>query len=98
IRTENDLLYIVVMDNQKIRYTHPVRKQIGQTFVGTDAERVFTGESYVSENVGTLGRSMRAFHPVYDDQGKQIGAVSVGISTDAIANAVFTNQGILILV
>ncbi|MGM0901274.1 MAG: ATP-binding protein [Bacillota bacterium] len=98
IRTENDLLYIVVMDNDKVRFTHPVREQIGQIFVGTDADRVFTGERYVSENVGTLGRSMRAFHPVWDDVGNQIGAVSVGISTDAIANAVLENELMLILV
>ncbi|KKK38976.1 histidine kinase [Mesobacillus campisalis] len=98
IRTESDLLYIVVMDNNKIRFTHPVPERIGRTFVGTDAGRVFEGETYVSENVGTLGRSMRAFHPVSDDEGNQIGAVSVGISTDKIAAAVFNQQLILILV
>jgi len=98
IRAENDLLYIVVMDTDKIRFTHPVRKQIGQTFVGTDADSVFKGERYVSENIGTLGRSVRAFHPVWDDQGNQVGAVSVGISTDAITNAVLENALVLILV
>ncbi|WP_053360872.1 ATP-binding protein [Bacillus sp. FJAT-27251] len=98
IRTESDLLYIVVMDNNKIRFTHPVPERIGRTFVGTDAGRVFAGETYVSENVGTLGRSMRAFHPVSDDEGNQIGAVSVGIATDKIAAAVFNQQLILILV
>lgn len=98
IRAENDLMYIVVMDTDKKRFTHPVRKEIGQTFVGTDADSVFNGERYVSENVGTLGRSLRAFHPVLDDEGNQIGAVSVGISTDAIADAVLENILMLILI
>ncbi|WP_413376640.1 ATP-binding protein [Alkalihalobacillus sp. 1P02AB] len=98
IREENDLLYIVVMDTNKIRFTHPNSTQIGQIFVGTDAEQVFSGEKYTSENVGTLGPSMRAFHPVWDNEGNQIGAVSVGISTDAIANAVLDNQIILLMI
>jgi len=98
VRAENDLLYIVVMDNSKIRFTHPDREKIGQTFVGTDAEQVFNGEKYTSEDIGTLGPSMRAFHPVWDREGNQIGAVAVGIATSAIREAVLDNQIILIVI
>ncbi|RLL46899.1 GHKL domain-containing protein [Oceanobacillus piezotolerans] len=97
VRAENNLLYIVVMDNNKVRLTHPDSNQIGQTFVGTDAERVFHGERYTSEDIGTLGPSMRAFHPVWDNEGNQIGAVAVGIATSAVKEAVLENQIILIL-
>lgn len=98
VRKENDLLYIVVMDNDKIRFTHPDREKIGQTFVGTDADRVFQGEKYTSENVGTLGPSMRAFHPVWDEEGNQIGAVSVGIATEKVKEAVLSRQITIIII
>ncbi|WP_339227189.1 ATP-binding protein [Oceanobacillus sp. FSL K6-2867] len=98
VREENNFLYIVVMDNQKIRFTHPDREKIGQTFVGSDAEEVFNGEKYTSEDIGTLGPSMRAFHPVWDQEGNQIGAVAVGIATKSIKEAVYENQIILMII
>ncbi|WYQ54887.1 ATP-binding protein [Bacillus sp. FSL K6-0047] len=96
VREENDLQYIVVMDNDRIRYTHPVAERIGQMFVGEDAADVFNGHRYTSEGEGTLGPSMRAFEPVWDEAGNQIGAVSVGISTEAIAAAVKDSQSMLL--
>ena len=98
VQKENDLLYIVVMDNQRIRFTHPNSEKIGQTFVGTDAAKVFNGKRYTSENIGTLGPSMRAFHPVWDSEGNQIGAVAVGIASSSISEAVLDNQIILIVI
>ncbi|RQW19027.1 sensor histidine kinase [Bacillus sp. C1-1] len=87
IREENEFLYIVVMDTDQKRYTHPVEDRIGEPFVGGDADLVFEGESYISEAVGFLGPSVRAFEPVYSQTDVLIGAVSVGISTDAINEA-----------
>lgn len=87
IRIENNFRYIVVMDTEQIRYTHPVAERIGEHFIGDDADLVFEGESYISESVGFLGPSVRAFEPVYSSAGDIIGAVSVGISTEAIGNA-----------
>ncbi len=52
IREENEFLYIVVMDTDQKRYTHPVEDRIGERFVGGDADLVFEGESYISEAVG----------------------------------------------
>lgn len=98
VQSENDFLYIVVMDMDRIRFTHPVSEEIGRTFVGTDAEQVFQGEIYTSKNIGTLGPSMRAFHPVWDSEGNQIGAIAVGIATSAIREAVVENLIILIIV
>ena len=98
VRAENDLLYIVVMDNDRIRFTHPKSVNIGRPFVGTDAEQVFNGEKYTSEDTGTLGPSMRAFHPVWDSEGNQIGAVAVGIAISSIREAILDNQSILIMI
>ncbi|QQK80353.1 GHKL domain-containing protein [Salicibibacter cibi] len=95
LRTENDLLYIVIMDMDGIRLTHPTPERIGEEFVGPDVADVLEqGEAYTSEEVGTLGPSMRAFRPIIDDD-EQIGAISVGISTERIDNYVSQSQRIV---
>lgn len=71
--------FIVVADMNGIRYSHPEADKIGKKFQGGDEERVLKkGETYVSKGEGTLGYSFRAFAPVYNDDGVQIGFVSVG--------------------
>lgn len=97
IRENNDLQYIVLMDMKGIRLMHPVPERIGEYFVGGDVDDVFTGKSYTSEAVGTLGPSMRAFEPVYNQEGTQIGAISVGISTEVINKAVWDSLKVTIL-
>lgn len=97
IREGNDLQYIVLMNMEGIRLTHPVPERIGEHFVGGDIDEVFEGKSYTSEAVGTLGPSMRAFEPIYNQDGIQIGAVSVGISTEVINKAVWDSLKVTIL-
>lgn len=88
IRQDTNMLFIVVMDMDRKRKTHPNFKLIGKEFVGGDELPVLKGKRYTSIAEGTLGPSLRAFHPVYNDQGKQIGAVSVGISLKNVKEAV----------
>ncbi|MCK8817515.1 sensor histidine kinase [Natroniella sulfidigena] len=79
IRQETGAEFVVVMDMDGIRYSHPVEDRLDKKFVGGDEERVLTaGESYISQAVGTLGTSKRAFAPIYHN-GEQVGAVAVGI-------------------
>lgn len=80
IRVKTGAEFVVVMDTRSVRYSHPVPDRIGRTFVGGDEGPAFTGKEYVSNSIGTLGPSMRAFVPIYRD-GKIAGAVSVGILT-----------------
>jgi PAS domain S-box-containing protein len=83
----NDIEFIVVADMDGIRYSHPVEERIGKKFVGGDEAQVIkTGESYISESVGTLGRSIRAFSPIYYD-GEQVGFIAVGTLTKSIDQA-----------
>lgn len=42
------------------------------------------GKEYVSISEGTLGKSVRAFTPIYNELGDQIGVVSVGISLESV--------------
>lgn len=81
-----DIQFIVVADMNSLRYAHPDPEKIGKYFVGGDDIRVVeTGEAYISEAVGTLGESLRAFVPIYDLAGNtQIGFVAVGTLTESI--------------
>jgi two-component system CitB family sensor kinase len=90
-RLKTNVEFIVVMDMNGIRCTHPVKSNIGERFVGGDEERVLkTGEQYISTANGTLGISVRAFVPIFDDENKQIGAVAVGMLYNKFDNEVYT--------
>lgn len=78
IRKKTGVEFIVVMDMNRIRYSHSVEDRIGKTFVGDDEGPALQGNEYTSKSVGTLGPSLRAFIPIYND-GIQVGAVSVGM-------------------
>ncbi len=84
IRKNTQADFIVILDMEGVRYSHPVADRLGQYFVGGDEKRVLTkGEAYISEAVGTLGASKRAFVPVYRDD-RQVGAAVVGILVEGI--------------
>lgn len=70
--------FITIFDMNGIRYTHPNEQEIGQLVVGGDFERALKGEAYHSIADGTLGTSIRAFEPIFDQNGTQIGVVLVG--------------------
>ncbi|XER08202.1 Sensor histidine kinase DcuS [Sporomusa rhizae] len=84
--------YIIVADMEGIRYSHPNPEMIGERFVGGDEYRVVqSGETYISEATGTLGKSLRAFTPIYDSENKrEIGFVSVGTLTHSVETAKHT--------
>jgi len=87
IRKKTKAEFVVVIDMESVRYSHPVKERIGQKFVGRDEKKVFSGKAYVSSAIGTLGHSLRAFVPVFRS-GRQVGAVSVGILTNDIQRTV----------
>lgn len=90
IRLKNGVQFIVIMDMSGIRYSHPVAEKVGKRFEGNDEIRVLnSGESYVSEGEGSLGKSMRAFVPIYKD-GEQVGAVCVGILINYVDEEIYS--------
>jgi two-component system CitB family sensor kinase len=83
--------YIIVADSEGIRYSHPNPEMIGKKFAGGDEYKVVNkGETYISEATGTLGMALRAFAPIYDEDNKEIGFVSVGTLTQSIETAKHT--------
>jgi two-component system, CitB family, sensor kinase len=90
IRKKTNVEFIVIMDMKGIRYSHPIKEEIGQKFQGGDEARVLTkGEEYVSEARGSLGPSLRAFTPIFRD-GKQIGAVAVGSPINEVYSEIYS--------
>lgn len=77
--------YVVIGDENEIRYAHPVQERIGERMVGDDNfAALVEGQSYISVAEGTLGEALRAKAPVKDEQGTIIGVVSVGFLYEKI--------------
>ncbi len=71
--------FIVVGNTDSIRYSHTQEEKIGKRMVGGDNDRaLMKGEYYTSKAVSSMGPSLRGKAPIFDDNGKIIGLVSVG--------------------
>ncbi|WEO93720.1 SpoIIE family protein phosphatase [Streptomyces sp. FXJ1.172] len=80
VRKSTGVDFVVVMNTDGIRYTHPKPDRIGKKFVGTIAPAVAGGT--VTEHVnGTIGPLVQVVVPVKDSAGKVVGLVSAGITT-----------------
>jgi two-component system sensor histidine kinase DctS len=72
--------YIVIVDMEGIRYSHPVEDRIGKKFTDIDLGPALANNEYLSGAEGVLGPSVRAFVPVKVEEGtRQVGVVVVGI-------------------
>lgn len=88
IRGISGVRFITVMDMDRIRKSHPDPKLIGTYYDNHDADLAFEGSQRTSIDYGSLGKSLRAFSPVYTTDGKQVGVVLVGIMVDEVAATV----------
>lgn len=79
-----DVEYIVILNMQGVRMSHPDQSRIGKHFVGGDEAEALAGREYTSTARGTLGDSLRAFVPVIAQDGRQVGVVVVGVLMDDI--------------
>ncbi|WP_068273263.1 sensor histidine kinase [Aldersonia kunmingensis] len=97
IRMQTGMDFIVVMAPDRTRFTHTDPDQIGKQFTGT-IDRALAGETFTETYAGTLGPSIRAVTPVYDD-GQVVALVSAGVTRTKIGSEV-TGQlpGILLVV
>jgi sensor histidine kinase regulating citrate/malate metabolism len=74
-----DVEFIVIGDTDSIRLTHPKEERIGEKMVGEDNDlALLRGQYYVSKSIGTLGPSIRGKSPIFSQEGKIVGIVSVG--------------------
>ncbi|MGX1695665.1 PAS domain-containing protein [Microbacterium keratanolyticum] len=89
IREASDLAYVVIANEEGIRYSHPNPDRIGER-VSTDPSIPLAGEIYVGTQTGTLGTTWRVKVPVFDS-GEVIGTASVGILESEL-NEEFVNN------
>lgn len=86
IRIANGMEYVVVIDQARRRYSHPLTARIGTRFESEDGGPAFAEHSYVSYARGERGNSVRAFVPIMsEDLREQVGVVLVGVITPSVA-------------
>ncbi|MDN3264020.1 sensor histidine kinase [Streptomyces sp. CSDS2] len=83
IRRATHAEYIVVLDCDWVRWSHPTPSEIGRR-VSTDPSDALAGKEVMEIDRGTLGRSARGKVPLYDAGHHVVGAVSVGIAYDSV--------------
>ncbi|RQW64424.1 ATP-binding protein [Vibrio viridaestus] len=97
IRSRTDASFIVVVDKNAIRLSHPDALKVGKKFVGNDIHRALSqGEQYSTIDTGSLGKAIRNFVPVVMN-GKVIGAVCIGYLSEQISD-ILQKQFIQIIV
>ena len=80
IRIINKAEYIVVMNMDRVKLSHPASKEIGKKSDSMDLNAAFSEHYYISKAQGESGKMIRAFAPVIDDKKNQVGVVIVGYS------------------
>ena len=93
VRSSTGADFVVVMNPDGIRFTHPDPTQIGQEYRGS-RDAALAGNTAVETYTGTLGPSVRAIAPVLDN-GRVVGMVAVGVLVDHVDEA--TNRRLWVL-
>lgn len=96
IRDAYGVTYVVVTDDQGIRYSHPDPDRIGEP-VSTDPSVPLSGRTYVGTQTGTLGESWRVKMPIRGPGDQVIGTVSVGILESELRDALYDDLPWLVL-
>lgn len=85
-RARSGALFVVVTNDLGIRLSHPNPAELGRR-VSTEPQALGGGE-FVAREHGTLGESVRAKVPVFNDSGVVVGEVSIGVAVATVAGQV----------
>ncbi|WP_204122838.1 ATP-binding protein [Lacticaseibacillus mingshuiensis] len=92
IQTTMQVDAVVVMNMDLIRWSHPVKDQIGRSFLlRDDAAKSLNGKPHYSKTVGVLGPEYRYFTPVIKD-GQQIGIVCITVTVKTVQAEILAAQ------
>lgn len=98
VRLSTNVDYVVILDLNGIRYSHPSESRIGLKFQGGDEVAAYSEQEYISKAEGDLGYAIRAFVPIMDSEGMdQIGVAVVGILSPTFQSLVAEYQSDLLL-
>ncbi|HGF6559697.1 TPA: sensor histidine kinase DpiB [Providencia alcalifaciens] len=76
--------YVVIGDEHSVRLYHPNSEKIGYPMQWNKPGALENGESYFIKGEGSMGNAVRAKTPIFDENGKVIGVVSIGYLTTKI--------------
>ncbi|MDX1300808.1 sensor histidine kinase [Photobacterium sp.] len=93
IRARTDASFIVVVDKNAMRLSHPTLDKLGKHFIGDDIYPALeSGNEYSSVASGSLGKAIRNFSPIYLD-GKVIGAICIGYLSEKTFDILLQQYG-----
>ncbi|MFS0576601.1 sensor histidine kinase [Sporosarcina sp. 179-K 3D1 HS] len=78
IRVLNDVDYVVILNMDRIRLTHPIPQRLHTPFDGGDEDPAFAEHIYLSKARADNAHTVRAFVPIVDEKRNQVGVVVVG--------------------
>jgi two-component system CitB family sensor kinase len=84
VRHASGATFVVVMDRNGVRYSHPNPSLIGQP--ADDSGPALDGRPWIGPDNGSLGPSIRAKAPVFSG-GRVVGVVSVGFHENILGTA-----------
>jgi len=87
VRKDTEVDFVVVMQLDRTRFTHPNPDRIGEPFVG-DLGGAPEGKVFTQQYTGTLGPSVRAVVPVKSGD-RVVALVSVGITIEHIEDQIW---------
>ncbi|MFD6231374.1 SpoIIE family protein phosphatase [Streptomyces sp. NPDC060232] len=88
--------FIVVMDTNGIRYSHPQPDRIGKRFVG-NIEPSLQGKVHTESVDGPLGKEIQAVVPVKGPDGEVVALVSAGLTVENVTGALDRQLPVILL-
>ena len=100
IRRATGAAFVVVANRRGIRMSHPNPKLIGKSLLhdpGENPAATFAGQTFVGEQHGSLGWSVRAKVPIRNAHGRVVGLVSVGVLESAITSELWSSLATILI-
>ncbi|MGH3051003.1 MAG: Spo0B domain-containing protein, partial [Gaiellaceae bacterium] len=100
IRQATGASFVVVANRRGIRMSHPNPKLIGKSLLhdpGENPAATFAGHTFVGEQAGSLGRSMRAKAPIWNGHGRVVGLVSVGVLESTLSSEFWESLPVILV-
>ncbi|EPL8040137.1 sensor histidine kinase DpiB [Providencia stuartii] len=84
LNQDSDYDYVVIGDENSMRLYHPNQEKVGFKMQWNKPGALERGESYFIDGEGSIGNAVRAKTPIFDENNKVIGVVSIGYLTNKI--------------
>lgn len=79
--------YVVVIDRNRVRHSHPIARLIGQKI--EEPVYALDGQTHTRSDHGSTGWSANALAPVFNAGGQVIGEVSAGLRESGVTSALW---------